>query len=89
MQRVVDKKYYAVLGVARDADEQTLKKAYRQAILTAHPDKGGTDAEFQEVNEAWTVLSDATKRAGYDRVSSHRIPSNCVYALGPGALQTQ
>ena len=36
----------------------------------AHPDKGGTDAEFQLVNEAWSVLGDATKRAVYDRVST-------------------
>ena len=69
MQKVLDKNYYAALGVARDADELTIKKAYRQAVLTAHPDKGGTDAEFQEVNEAWNVLSDSQKRQAYDRVS--------------------
>jgi curved DNA-binding protein CbpA len=37
--------------------------------LIAHPDKGGTDEEFQAINEAWQVLSDATKRGDYDRVS--------------------
>lgn len=46
MQKVLDKNYYATLAVARDADEKALKKAYRQAALTSHPDKGGTDAEF-------------------------------------------
>ena len=46
MQKVLDKNYYATLGVARDADEKTVKKAFRQAALLAHPDKGGTDAEF-------------------------------------------
>ena len=71
MNKVLDKNYYASLGIARDADEKTLKKAYRQACLVTHPDKGGTDAEFQQVNEAWNILSDATKRANYDRVSSH------------------
>jgi len=38
--------------------------------LISHPDKGGTDAEFQMVNEAWGVLGDPTKRNGYDRVST-------------------
>ena len=66
----LDRNYYATLGAARDADEKTLKKAYRQAALISHPDKGGTDEEFQAVNEAWSVLSDASKRAAYDRVSS-------------------
>lgn len=46
MQKVKDKNYYAALGVARDADEKTIKKAFRAAALIAHPDKGGTDGEF-------------------------------------------
>ena len=72
MQRKLDRNYYATLGVARDADDKTLKKAFHQAALVSHPDKGGTDEEFQLVNEAWNVLSDASKRAAYDRVSSQR-----------------
>ena len=75
MQKKLDKNYYALLGCAREADEQTLKKGFRQAALVAHPDKGGTDAEFQAVNEAWQVLSDPTKRADYDRVSKSQILS--------------
>jgi len=46
MQKKIDKNYYATLGVARDADEMTVKKAFRAAALVAHPDKGGTDGEF-------------------------------------------
>ena len=46
MIKKLDKNYYAQLGAQRDADEATLKKAYRQAALIAHPDKGGTDLEF-------------------------------------------
>ena len=49
----LDKNYYSLLGVARDVDDAALKKAYRQAALVAHPDKGGTDEEFQAINEAW------------------------------------
>jgi len=67
MQKKLDRNYYAAIGVPRDIDEAALKKAYRQAILTAHPDKGGTDEEFQRINEAWTCLSDPGKRAEYDR----------------------
>ena len=69
MIKKLEKKFYEALGCARDADDATLKKAYRQAALVAHPDKGGTDDEFQVINEAWQVLSDPTKRAEYNRVS--------------------
>ena len=46
MNKKLDRNYYGTLGVQRDADAKTIKKAYRQAALTSHPDKGGTDAEF-------------------------------------------
>jgi molecular chaperone DnaJ len=63
--------YYQVLGVARDATDSELKKAYRQLALQYHPDRnpGDTKAEehFKEINEAYTVLSDPEKRAQYDR----------------------
>ncbi|MBR0671771.1 molecular chaperone DnaJ [Neoroseomonas soli] len=63
--------YYEVLGVARDADEEALKKAYRKFAMKWHPDRnhGNTDAEakFKELNEAYDVLKDAEKRAAYDR----------------------
>ena len=63
--------YYDVLGVARDADEKTLKSAYRKLAMKFHPDQnpGDTEAEdkFKEVGEAYAVLSDADKRAAYDR----------------------
>ena len=61
MAETAPRDYYEVLGVPSDADEKTIKKAYRQAALVAHPDKGGTDAEFQQVNEAFSVLSDAKR----------------------------
>lgn len=63
--------YYEVLGVARNADEEEIKKAYRQAALKHHPDrnKGDKEAErkFKEAAEAYEVLHDAEKRAAYDR----------------------
>jgi len=63
--------YYEVLGVARDADAETIKKAYRKLAMQFHPDRnpGNAEAEekFKEAASAYEVLSDAQKRAQYDR----------------------
>ncbi|KAG5186352.1 putative chaperone protein dnaJ [Tribonema minus] len=58
---------YAVLGVATDADADTIKKAYRKLALVLHPDKNGDPEKFKEVNEAYEVLRDPEKRSSYDR----------------------
>ena len=62
--------YYDVLGVSRDATDDQLKKAYRRLAKQFHPDvnrEAGADERFKEVTEAYSVLSDAEKRARYDR----------------------
>ncbi len=63
--------YYEVLGVGRDADEATLKTAYRRLAHQYHPDKNQGDQaaeeKFKELTEAYAVLSDAEKRARYDQ----------------------
>lgn len=65
------KDYYKVLGVNRDADDQTIKRTYRDLALKYHPDKNpAPEAEerFKEINEAYEVLGDPTKRAKYDQL---------------------
>ncbi|SDF74064.1 MULTISPECIES: molecular chaperone DnaJ [Thalassobaculum] len=63
--------YYEVLGVDRNADKDTLKKAYRKLAMQFHPDRnhGNAEAElkFKELNEAYDVLKDDEKKAAYDR----------------------
>ena len=61
------KDYYEILGVAKGASESEIKKAFRALAHKYHPDKkGGDEAKFKEVSEAYAVLSDKKKRAEYD-----------------------
>ena len=62
--------YYEVLGVARDASDEDLKKAYRRCAMKHHPDRNPGDAAaeaaFKECKEAYEVLSDDEARQAYD-----------------------
>ena len=69
------KDYYAALGVPRDADAETIKKAYRKLARQHHPDVSkdpGAEARFKDVAEAYATLKDAEKRAAYDALGSRR-----------------
>jgi DnaJ-class molecular chaperone len=61
---------YARLNVARDADAETIKKAYRKMAINHHPDKGGDEEEFKKLQEAYAVLSDEQRRHIYDQTGS-------------------
>jgi curved DNA-binding protein len=68
------KDYYAVLGVARDASEDDIKKAYRKLARKYHPDvskEADAEEKFKEVGEAYETLKDAEKRAAYDQLGRH------------------
>ena len=69
-QDYLDKDYYKTLGVAKNDDAKTIKKAYRKLAQELHPDKNpgnaASEARFKEVSEAYDILSDPTKRKEYD-----------------------
>ena len=62
--------FYALLGVARTASEDEIKKAYRKLAMEYHPDRNsspGAEARFKEITEAYEILRDPEKRSAYDR----------------------
>src|ERR1035437_5960904 len=75
--------YYEILGVSKDASADEIKKAFRRAAIKYHPDKeGGDETRFKEVNEAYEVLKDASKRQRYDQFGHAGVGGN---NSGPGA----
>ncbi len=82
--------YYELLEVARDADAETLKKAYRRLAMKFHPDKNPDNREaeerFKEISQAYAVLSDPEKRAHYDRFGAD-MPAAGVGPFGGGGVR--
>ncbi len=75
--------YYKILGINKDATKDDIKKAFRKLAHQYHPDKqGGNEAKFKEINEAYQILSDDSKRASYDTYGS-------AFPGGNGAQQGQ
>src|SRR3954463_12919839 len=59
--------YYEILGIGKSASADEIKKAFRRQAVQHHPDRGGDEAKFKEVNEAYEVLKDEKKRQRYDQ----------------------
>lgn len=66
-KEVDNSKYYNILGVPKSATYEEIRKAYRKLAKIKHPDKGGNEKEFQELQQAYDVLSDENKRKIYDK----------------------
>ncbi len=83
-----EKDFYAILGVPQDADEATIKKAYRKLARKEHPDHNpgdsGAEQRFKEVGEAYAVLSDPEERQQYDALRSMAHGGARFTAGGPG-----
>jgi molecular chaperone DnaJ len=78
--------YYDILGVKKDASADEVKKAFRRLARKHHPDAGGDEEKFKEINEAYEVLSDAEKRSQYDQYGQYfagGVPPG--YGAGGGA----
>ncbi|HOY00784.1 MAG TPA: DnaJ domain-containing protein, partial [Zoogloea sp.] len=68
------KDYYTIMGVARDASQDEIKRAYRQLARKYHPDvskEAGAEARFKEIGEAYEVLKDPEKRSAYDQLGAN------------------
>ena len=85
--------YYAVLGVARNADTQEIKSAYKKLALQYHPDrnpenKDDATEKFKEISEAYSVLADPQKRAMYDRYGHAGVSSSAGAGAWPDFSST-
>ena len=85
--------YYDILGVAKDADETAIKKAYRKLAIKYHPDKNPGDSEaeekFKEAAEAYEILSDDEKRSRYDRYGHAGVDPNNGGFSGAGGMSME
>lgn len=78
--------FYEILGVPKDADDSTIKKAYRKIAMKFHPDRNQGDKaaeeKFKEAAEAYEILSDKDKRARYDRFGHAGVGGNAAGGFG-------
>jgi len=83
--------YYEVLGVTKDADENTVKRAYRKLAMKYHPDRNPDDTaaaeNFREVTEAYEVLTDENKRSRYDQYGHAGVDEQMQDFWGRGGAQ--
>ena len=77
------KDYYSILGVSRTAAADEIKRAYRKLASQHHPDKGGDTAKFQQIEEAYRVLSDPQQRAAHDNPQPQGFPGGFNFHSQP------
>ena len=82
--------FYDVLGVSRDADEKSIKSAYRKLAMANHPDRNPDDEaaaeRFREAAEAYDILKDDQKRAAYDRMGHAAFEQGGAGGAGAGGF---
>ncbi|ALM48150.1 hypothetical protein AMR72_04115 [Flavobacterium psychrophilum] len=82
------KDYYKILGVARNATQEEIKKVYRQLALQYHPDRNNSDMaseeRFKEISESYIVLGDVPKRNAYDYAQDNKISYHGKSTSEPG-----
>ena len=80
--------FYEILGVAKNASDEEIKKAYRKLAMKYHPDRNpdskGAEDKFKEAKEAYEMLSDAQKREAYDRFGHAGVDPNVGGGGGGG-----
>jgi molecular chaperone DnaJ len=85
--------YYEILGLSKSASEEEIKKAYRKLAMKYHPDRNPDSHEaeekFKEASEAYEILSDADKRAAYDRMGHSAFENGGGFGGGAGGFNPQ
>ena len=79
--------YYEVLGLGKSASADEVKKAFRKAAIEHHPDRGGDEAKFKELNEAYEVLKDPAKKQRYDQFGHAGVGGNGGGGGGYGGFE--
>ncbi len=82
--------YYEILGVARNASEEEIKKSYRRMAMKHHPDRNANDKtaeeQFKQIKEAYEVLSDSRRRAAYDQFGHAGVEGAVVLVVAALAI---
>jgi len=81
-KEIDNSKYYELLGVEKTATYDEIRKAFRKLALKNHPDRGGDKDKFQEINNAYEVLSDKEKRDIYDKHGEEGLKDGGAHAGG-------